>query len=136
MLTIKKVRAHNVIDFAAEELKEYLRMMMPEDGEIDIVYDPDAKDGFRLGLLEDFADGVLHGIAEALELHTTGAEGQIQTCAQQKHQHGNAPYEAVDDRIDMSDKFHSLPTTFLCGECGHDNMQIFLFRQHSKKSLS
>ncbi|MBR5295903.1 MAG: hypothetical protein IKU24_04870, partial [Clostridia bacterium] len=54
MLTIKKVRAHNVIDFAAEELKEYLRMMMPEDGEIDIVYDPDAKDGFRLGLLEDF----------------------------------------------------------------------------------
>ena len=54
MLTIKKVRAHHVIDFAAEELKEYLRMMMPEDGEIDIVYDPEAKDGFRLGLLEDF----------------------------------------------------------------------------------
>ncbi len=43
-----------MIDFAAEELKKYLRMMMPGCGEIDILYDPDAKDGFRLGLLEDF----------------------------------------------------------------------------------
>ena len=54
MLTIKKVRADHVIDFAAEELKKYLRMMMPECGEIDIIYDPDATDGFRLGLLSDF----------------------------------------------------------------------------------
>ena len=54
MLTIKKLRADHVLDFAAEELKKYLRMMMPECGEIDISYDPDAKDGFRLGLLEDF----------------------------------------------------------------------------------
>ena len=54
MLTIKKVRANHVIDYAAEELKKYLRMMMPECGEIDIFYDPQAKDGFRLGLLEDF----------------------------------------------------------------------------------
>lgn len=28
--------------------------MMPEVGDIGIVYDPEAKDGFRLGLLEDF----------------------------------------------------------------------------------
>lgn len=54
MLYIKKIRADHVIDFAAEELKKYLRMMMPEVGDIGIVYEPEAKDGFRLGLLEDF----------------------------------------------------------------------------------
>ncbi len=51
---IKKIRADHVIDFAAEELKKYLRMMMPECGDVGITYDPNAKDGFRLGLLEDF----------------------------------------------------------------------------------
>ena len=54
MLTIKKLRADGVLDHAAQELKKYLRMMMPECGEIDIFYDPAATDGFRLGLLEDF----------------------------------------------------------------------------------
>ncbi len=54
MYTIKKLRADHVIDFAAEELKKYLRMMMPRCGEIAIAYDPAATDGFRLGLLEDF----------------------------------------------------------------------------------
>lgn len=54
MYQIKKLRADHVIDFAAEELKKYLRMMMPECGEIDILYDPQATDGFRLGLCEDF----------------------------------------------------------------------------------
>jgi len=54
MLQIKKLRADHVIDFAAEELKKYLRMMMPHCGEISISYDPAAKAGFRLGLLEDF----------------------------------------------------------------------------------
>ncbi len=54
MLKINKIRADHVIDFAAEELKKYLRMMMPECDEIDICYAPGAKDGFRLGLLEDF----------------------------------------------------------------------------------
>ncbi len=51
---IKKIRADHVIDHAAEELKKYLRMMMPEAGDVEISYDPEAKDGFRLGLLEDF----------------------------------------------------------------------------------
>ncbi len=55
MFQIKKLRADHVIDFAAEELKKYLRMMMPEGGDVSITYDPDAKDGFRLGLLEDFS---------------------------------------------------------------------------------
>ncbi|MBO4931944.1 MAG: hypothetical protein J6I42_07150, partial [Clostridia bacterium] len=55
MITINKLRADHVIDFAAEELKKYLRMMMPSCGDIAIVYAPDAADGFRLGLLDDFA---------------------------------------------------------------------------------
>ena len=54
MLTIYKLQADHTIDFAAEELKKYMRMMMPETGDIIIAYNPDAKDGFRLGLLEDF----------------------------------------------------------------------------------
>lgn len=54
MLFIKKMRADHVIDFAAEELKKYIRMMMPEAGEMEISYEPGAKAGFRLGLLEDF----------------------------------------------------------------------------------
>ena len=54
MIQINKLRADHVIDFAAEELKKYLRMMMPECGDIGISYNPNATDGFRLGLLEDF----------------------------------------------------------------------------------
>ena len=54
MYQIKKMRSHHVIDFAAEELKKYLRMMMPEAGDVEILYEPNAKDGFRLGFAEDF----------------------------------------------------------------------------------
>jgi len=61
MFTIYKLRADHVIDFAAEELKKYLRMMMVHLPEIDIVYDPDAKSGFRLGVMED------HGLANDVE---------------------------------------------------------------------
>lgn len=53
-MVIYKLRADHVLDFAAEELKKYLRMMMPLQAEISIAFDPAAKDGFRLGLLEDF----------------------------------------------------------------------------------
>ena len=78
MLTIQKMRADHVIDFAAEELKKYLRMMMPECGEIDIVYAPGSQEGFRLGLLEDFGlpneaeDPVLDDI---IHIDTTAAGG-------------------------------------------------------------
>ena len=61
MFTIYKLRADHVIDFAAEELKKYLRMMMVQLPEIDIVYDPEAKTGFRLGLMED------HGLANDVD---------------------------------------------------------------------
>ncbi len=54
MLKIFKTCASPVIDFAAEELKKYLRMMMPNDGEITIEYNPDAREGFRLGLMQSF----------------------------------------------------------------------------------
>ncbi len=54
MLKIKLIRFDNVVVFAAEQLKKYLRMMMPYCGDIEIVFEPDAKDGFRLGLLQDF----------------------------------------------------------------------------------
>ena len=54
MLCINKMRADHTIDFAAEELKKYLRMMMPRCGEISIKYAPEAADGFRIGLMSDF----------------------------------------------------------------------------------
>ena len=54
MIQIIKIRSHPVIDFAAEELKKYLRMMMPESGSFPISYNPTADNGFRLGLLSDF----------------------------------------------------------------------------------
>ncbi len=55
MYTIKKITSSPIVDFAAEELKKYLRMMMPRAGEIAISYDPDATEGFRLGVMADFA---------------------------------------------------------------------------------
>ena len=54
MLSINKITSSSIVDFAAEELKKYLRMMMPEGGDIKISYAPDARDGFRLGLMQDF----------------------------------------------------------------------------------
>ena len=53
MLKIYKVSSASAIDFAAEELKRYLRMMMPEAGQILVTYAPEARDGFRVGLLSD-----------------------------------------------------------------------------------
>ena len=54
MFTINKMTANSVIDYAAEELRKYLRMMMPEGGSVEIRYDPQASAGFRLGLMQDF----------------------------------------------------------------------------------
>lgn len=53
MFKINKVSADPVIDYAAEELKKYLRMMMPEGGDIIIAYASDSYNGFRLGLMQD-----------------------------------------------------------------------------------
>ncbi len=54
MLCISKISAASAIDFAAEELKRYLRMMMPEIGNISVRHDPSAREGLRVGLLSDF----------------------------------------------------------------------------------
>ena len=54
MYYINKISSGEAIDFAASELKKYLRMMMPEGGNVVINYAPEAKDGFRLGLMQDF----------------------------------------------------------------------------------
>ena len=54
MYKIKKINSSPVLDYAAEELKKYLRMMMPRCGEITIERDPYATEGFRLGLMSDF----------------------------------------------------------------------------------
>lgn len=55
MYAIWKITAHPTVDFAAEELKKYLRMMMPRCGEIPIAYDHAATSGLRIGLMQDFA---------------------------------------------------------------------------------
>ncbi len=54
MFFINKITSNPTVDFAAEELKKYLRMMMPFSGEIKISYAPDAREGFMLGLMSDF----------------------------------------------------------------------------------
>ena len=66
MYTINKIVSDSVVDFASEELKKYLRMMMPECGDIKINFNPDATDGFRLGLMQDF--GLDVSDAEDVEL--------------------------------------------------------------------
>ena len=43
---------NHTVTFAAEELKKYLRMMMPRCGEIEILYGEG--EGFCLGLMSEF----------------------------------------------------------------------------------
>ncbi|MBQ9116344.1 MAG: DUF4838 domain-containing protein [Clostridia bacterium] len=80
MYFINKVIADHVVDFAAEELKKYLRMMMPRCGEIAIQYAPNAESGFRLGTMDAF--GLDTSDAEDTELDdiiyiSTDTEGGI-----------------------------------------------------------
>ena len=53
MRFINKITSDSIVDFAAEELKRYLRMMMPNGGDIRISYNKEAEDGFRLGTMDD-----------------------------------------------------------------------------------
>ena len=53
-MEIYKITSNDIIDYAASELRKYLHMMMPDAGLIEIAYNPDATDGFRLGLMQDF----------------------------------------------------------------------------------
>ena len=61
MFYINKITSSSIIDYAAEELKKYLRMMMPEGGDVKIAYAPEAKCGFRLGVMEDFGISLSEG---------------------------------------------------------------------------
>jgi hypothetical protein len=54
MINIHKVSYGSPIDYAAEELKKYLRMMMPDGENFNILYNPEAVEGYRLGLMSDF----------------------------------------------------------------------------------
>ena len=53
MYNIFKYSSHPTVDFSAEELKKYLRMMMPRCGEIGICSDERKGDGFVLALCAD-----------------------------------------------------------------------------------
>ena len=55
MYQIFKITPNTVVDFAAEELKKYLRRIRPESGNIRIGYEKDRQDGIRLGLMSDFS---------------------------------------------------------------------------------
>ena len=53
MFKINIVTSNETVVFAAEELRKYLRMMMPEAGNFKIFFDSKATDGIRLGLMQD-----------------------------------------------------------------------------------
>ena len=72
MISVFCVDTHNTVVFAAQELRRYLRMMMPKAGEIPVSYAPTAKSGIRVGLMSSFgseasdvADGELDEILYA-----------------------------------------------------------------------
>lgn len=53
MIPISKITLNSTVDFAAEELKKYLRMMMPDGDNFEIGYDTTDEHGFRIGLMQD-----------------------------------------------------------------------------------
>ena len=80
MYKIYKISSSPIVDYAAEELKKYLRMMMPRCGEIVIERNAEATEGFRLGIMADFGLDVSE--ADDIELDDilhidTDAEGGI-----------------------------------------------------------
>ena len=54
MLYVNKLIDHPTVGYAADELKKYISMMMPEGEDIKISFNPTASEGFRLGLMQDF----------------------------------------------------------------------------------
>ena len=80
MLTINKLQSDHVVDFAAEELHKYLRMMMLELPPLTITYNPNATEGFRLGLLSDFGipfEGDDAALDDVVHIETTTEGGII-----------------------------------------------------------
>ena len=54
MLEISIITEDSVVCFAAAELKKYLRMMMPEGGDVTVTRKKGGAEAFRLGLMQDF----------------------------------------------------------------------------------
>lgn len=81
MYEIFKTTSHPTVDFAAEELKKYLRMMMTECGEIPIKFDPMASGGMRLGLMSDLgldmSDAKNPTLDDIIYIDTNGKDGII-----------------------------------------------------------
>jgi len=53
MHTINIITSNETVVFAAGELRKYLRMMMPEDGNYNIKFDTGRGAGIRIGLMQD-----------------------------------------------------------------------------------
>ena len=84
MLSINKARADHVIDFAAEELKKYLRMMMPYGGDISISYSPEAKTDLRVGLMDQHPTQTLTDLLTIRSLKHTLSNFTIGLCGDLK----------------------------------------------------
>ena len=67
MYKIFKYTEHPTVDFAAEELKKYLRMMMPRCGEIAICSEERDGDGFVLALCSDIGIPLPEGVDAELD---------------------------------------------------------------------
>lgn len=48
MIYINKISSTETIDYSAHELKKYLRMMMPDSGDVKILYAPKLPTAFDL----------------------------------------------------------------------------------------
>ena len=82
MYRIYKYTDHGVVDFAAEELKKYLRMMMPEAGDIPILRTGEkCPDGYVLGLMQDLGLDVSEAadteLDDIVHIDTTDCGGVI-----------------------------------------------------------
>ena len=137
MYKIQKITSHHVVDFAAEELKKYLRMMMPRCGEIAIDFAPDAKDGFRLGLMADLGidtseaqdltlDDILHIDTDGENGIIAGSNPRSVLLAVYRYLHENGCrwlYPGVDgDFVPMKDiepvSYHKMADHRFRGFCG------------------
>lgn len=81
MITILIERSNPTTVFAAEELKKYLRMLMPKAGDIAITCDSTAEKVFRLGLMTDFgldmSDAEDPALDDIVYINTTAEGGVI-----------------------------------------------------------
>ncbi len=67
--------------YAAEELKKYLKMLRPDASDVEISFNKNGTDGFRLGLMQDFGLDVYDAVDTALDdilyIETDGDRGII-----------------------------------------------------------